>query len=165
MHQSRMYRHGSVDAVRPNRRERLMTSNGYVKVYLPAHPLADRNGRVSEHRQVLFDVIGPGRHLCHWCSRLVNWEQTHSITALVVDHLDEDRTNNTVANLVPSCIGCNSTRTGIYKLKWTHCPKGHEYTPENLVPGLPYRRCATCNYESQRIAQDNRRRRRAVGGR
>ena len=68
---------------------------------------------VPEHRRILFRRIGVGWHPCHHCGTMVTWE--HSLkknpdTALVVDHLDENKLNNDPANLVPSCNICNASR-------------------------------------------------------
>lgn len=43
----------------------------------------------------------------------------------------------------------------------THCPYGHELTPENLVKSRPYRRCLTCHRKScreymRKIRSENR---------
>lgn len=85
----------------------IVHSHGYLEVYLPTHPLAAANGRVYEHRLVLFGRIGAGEHPCHWCGRSVSWDDK----SLEVDHLDHDRANNAAANLVPSCHRCNSQRS------------------------------------------------------
>ena len=111
MHSARVYRHGDVNARRTAAPRRL-TSNGYVSVFDPAHPLADGHGRVYEHRKILLDAIGPGAHACHWCQRLVWWTATPLLT---VDHLDWNRLNNTPANLVPSCDGCNLGRPAVIR--------------------------------------------------
>lgn len=56
-------------------------------------------------------------------------------------------------------------RGGLRHLRFqTHCPKGHEYTPENLVfyPSIPNtRRCRTCDRE-RGAAQNAKRRRTAA---
>lgn len=78
------------------------------------HPLANSNGVVLEHRKVLYDAIGPGPHPCHWnhfssCGKTeLTWG---GINGIQVDHLDGDKTNNDLANMVPSCLACN--RRGI----------------------------------------------------
>lgn len=77
---------------------------GYVEVKRTGHPLA-RAGWVAEHRMVLYDAIGPGRHRCHWCRREVDWRVN-----LHADHLDHDRCHNVAENLVPACNRCNSQR-------------------------------------------------------
>ena len=73
------------------------------------HPLAGKDGKVYEHRKVLYDSIGPGPHECYWgCGKAVDWGGGHE--GLVADHLDGDTLNNTPENLVPSCRMCNWNR-------------------------------------------------------
>jgi hypothetical protein len=84
--------------------------DGYRIVRDSDHPLARSRGVVFEHRQVLFNAIGTGTHACHWCDKPVTWTEGITADALVVDHLDGDRSNNDPANLVPSCNPCNASR-------------------------------------------------------
>lgn len=88
---------------------------GYQIVKRPGHPLATgvRGAWIYEHRAILFDAIGPGWHACHHCGMQVSWELSYPEhnDALVVDHLNEDRADNAVANLVPSCAPCNIARS------------------------------------------------------
>jgi hypothetical protein len=103
MHFYRQRRHGDVDAVRQPKVFRKI-DRGYVLLHLPGHALA--NGKwVYEHRYLLYERLGPGPHQCWWCGREVRWEED-----LNVDHLDYDRSNNDLANLVPSCRACNVGR-------------------------------------------------------
>lgn len=88
-----------------------VTPLGYRMVFAPGHPIAGRRRQVFEHRVVLYDAIGPGSHPCHWCAKVVDWgASVPDPEALVVDHIDGDPSNNHLANLVPSCISCNSRR-------------------------------------------------------
>ena len=115
MHYYRQYRHGSVDVatIRP-RRVRRRVDRGYVRLYVPDHPLAN-GGWVYEHRLVLYEVLGPAPQECWWCGVEVRWGET-----LQVDHLDADRSNNDAANLVPSCQPCNQGRgTGCDPHAWS----------------------------------------------
>lgn len=82
---------------------------GYVMLLSQhSHPLADEDGKVYEHRKVLYDKIGPGPHECHWgCGKLLDWG---GVEGVCVDHLDGDKENNSEKNLVPSCLPCNWSR-------------------------------------------------------
>lgn len=81
-------------------------NNGYHYIHDKDHPLAGSRGRLSVHRKVLYDKIGPGDHKCNWCPKMVGWVKK----TLVPDHLDWDKTNNDPDNLVPSCQPCNTKR-------------------------------------------------------
>jgi hypothetical protein len=86
---------------------------GWIRITIGRdHPLADNKGRCLEHRLVLYQKIGPGWHRCAWCGRKVSWSRRwpYSSDALVVDHLDGQRSNNVSENLVASCGSCNSKR-------------------------------------------------------
>lgn len=107
MHYDRMRRNGNFDPPKPRKTKR--KDNGYVVLHRPDHSLADKSGRVAQHRQVLYDKIGEGPHDCFWCGKAVAWGG-HS--GLHVDHLDEVRDNNDPSNLVPTCPGCNFGRGG-----------------------------------------------------
>jgi hypothetical protein len=80
-------------------------SKGYIDEKRSDHPLARPSGWVAQHRMVLYDAIGEGPHICHWCESEVAWGRN-----LHADHLDHDRANNSSENLVAACADCNSTR-------------------------------------------------------
>lgn len=104
-HYAAMRRRGTTEeTTRPRAR---ISPSGYVKLRLPNHPIADANGDAYEHRVVLYSILGPGQHQCEHCRELVSWEER----TLEVDHLDFNRQNNTPANLIPSCHGCNVRRS------------------------------------------------------
>ena len=85
------------------------TSNGYRRVFCPGHPLANAQGHAQVHRLVLANRISLSPTICHHCFRTVDWFGTKE-SRLVVDHLDDDKTNNSPENLVPSCTSCNAYR-------------------------------------------------------
>ena len=77
------------------------------------HPLGlHTGGQIPEHRKILYDVIGPGPHPCHWdskfqCGKLeLEWIESRA-NRIWVDHLNEIRDDNRVENLVVSCLRCN----------------------------------------------------------
>lgn len=87
-------------------------ASGYIALTnVKNHPLANKDGCVYEHRYVLFEAIGPGPHQCHWCSASVDWIKGKCLKgSLVPDHLDGNKHNNALSNLVPACNRCNATR-------------------------------------------------------
>lgn len=87
-------------------------SVGYLAGKKPNHPLANKQGRVYQHRFVLYETIGAGSHPCHWCGRDLHWGRSYPPhpDALTADHLDGVKTNNDPTNLVPSCPSCNTSR-------------------------------------------------------
>lgn len=85
-------------------------ADGYLLAWMPFHPLAMKNGKVTVHRMALYEKIGAGNHPCHHCGKVLDWHSEYRATKLTVDHLDWNRKNNDPANLVPSCFGCNFKR-------------------------------------------------------
>lgn len=75
--------------------------DGYRRVYAPRHPLAAKDGRVLEHRKVLYDQLGPGPHPCARCGRSLEWTQ------IDVDHINADPSDNRPENLQVCCAKCN----------------------------------------------------------
>ena len=102
-HEARQRRTGGTC---PSTRLRRVDSRGYVSIKAPDHPLTpDRsNGWVYEHRALLYDRIGDGPHQCHWCGKRLGWRD------LVVDHLNEDKSDNRDTNLLATCSPCNRAR-------------------------------------------------------
>lgn len=80
-------------------------TDGYWRLYLPDHQLADSTGTVLRHRLVLFEKLNGQDADCHWCGTPIAWGST-----LLTDHLDFDRGNDDPDNLVPVCLSCNSSR-------------------------------------------------------
>ena len=102
-HYGRMRRNGNTNG--PKYKYRYKTGAGYIKLLKRDHPLADSNGNVSEHRYVLYEKYGEGKQNCFWCGiELLNWDD------IVVDHLDENKQNNEISNLLLSCNNCNRAR-------------------------------------------------------
>jgi hypothetical protein len=108
-HYMRVRRHGdaSITLCAPNGMGRFLTSNGYVRIKRPGHPVATVGGNAYEHRVVLWDKIGSGQHACHWCGTMVDWFVE---PLLQTDHLNQQRGDNRPENLVPSCGKCNGGR-------------------------------------------------------
>lgn len=143
------------------------TPKGYRMVKAGDHPLAGRSGVILLHRKLLYDRIGPGRHPCHWCGELVEWRTGRLREgALLVDHVNHDKLDNSPENLVPSCNPCNGHRLrGETWDPWTpgtpvgrpdrlhaRCRKGHLLTDDNVYirPDTGARRCLTCIRASSR---------------
>jgi len=110
MHYHRWYRHGSIDKVAHASRITVSKGRRYKSLTLPDHPLAGVSGKVYEHRVVLYAVIGPGPHTCHWCNRTIDWLPKSDPDHLQPDHLNGYGDDNRPENLVPSCRNCNFTR-------------------------------------------------------
>jgi hypothetical protein len=79
---------------------------------------------VYQHREVLFDHIGLGPHLCEYCGCHVNWRMGNNRSSrtdrtwkgvLVVDHRDGDKGNNLLANLAIACQPCNLRLARAYR--------------------------------------------------
>ena len=103
----RLRRKGTIDYKQLS--YRLNHSSGYVLVREPSHPLATKDGLVYEHRFVFYNKRGEGPFKCHWCGREITWD------CMDIDHLDDDRSNNDINNLVASCHKCNAKR-GTWKM-------------------------------------------------
>ena len=84
----------------------VLEAKRYRQRTLRTHPLANAIGRVYEHRMVLFDSIGFLAVPCFWCGKKLVFKDN-----LFVDHLNHDRHDNRIQNLVPSCNNCNAGRT------------------------------------------------------
>lgn len=78
-------------------------SAGYVIEHNLDHPLS-KGGNVYKHRMVYYNAHGEGPFNCYWCNDDVTWASMH------IDHLDANKKNNKLYNLVASCPRCNMKR-------------------------------------------------------
>lgn len=82
----------------------------------------------------------------------------------IVRHLDGNPLNNRLDNLAWGTTSDNlrdQVRHGTHsRTRRTHCPSGHEYTPENTYPHARYRACLICVKAQWRRAEHKRRERR-----
>ncbi len=82
------------------------TSNpaGYQLLNEPTHKLANKNGKVYEHRYLIYKKYGENLPNCELCGSEINWSNCH------IDHIDENVKNNNENNLRPLCRPCNTFR-------------------------------------------------------
>jgi len=92
------------------RGQRKAVVNGPRMTSRPDLPIAPPSGILAYSRVILYELIGPGPHECHWCYKEINWKQGLLPDALIVDHLDHNEQNNSPENLVESCLSCNAHR-------------------------------------------------------
>ena len=112
MHYARLSRHGDpgpAGRIRGPRGAGHVNEYGYRILADATHPLAGAQGKVYEHRAVLYAELGDGPIVCHWCARSLTWSGPAD-SRVNVDHLDWDTLNNDPTNLVPSCLDCNTKR-------------------------------------------------------
>lgn len=95
-----------------------VTAKDYVRVAARGHALADSNGKSYAHRVGLYDLIGEGPHICHWCKwDGLEWHvDRDDPNYLVPDHLNGDGRDNDPTNLVPAHSWCNNNRAVIERL-------------------------------------------------
>jgi hypothetical protein len=87
------------------------SKSGYVYLTMQYdHPLATKGAVVPEHRFVLYQEIGDGPHPCFECRKLLLWNGMRKYDCIYVDHINEKRNDNRVANLRVSCLSCNIHR-------------------------------------------------------
>jgi hypothetical protein len=129
--------------------------NGYTVRKMPDHPLAaPSSGLVYEHRRVMYDLLGPGPHPCHWCGVMLDWPDAEC------DHLDTARSNNVPSNLVFSCHDCNTRRVipspEALAARLAALDRGREAA--RLASSRPreMRACVLCCTEVERLPSDRR---------
>ena len=103
-HYFRFMRYGTYELTKKPPVGRLVTPNGYVKVYFPNHPLGSHNGYVLEHRKVAYEKYNGLIESCELCGKSITWETCH------IDHIDNNRKNNLSENLRQLCRACNTFR-------------------------------------------------------
>jgi len=98
-----------------SRKPFLQHSGGYICEYDPNHPLSDKRGYVYQHRRVVYDYHENNPHLelkCEYCNRSLTWKvDKGDINKVFIDHRDENKRNNSLSNLVLSCMICNFSRS------------------------------------------------------
>lgn len=70
-----------------------ITSNGYIRIYMPEHPLSDESGRILEHRYVAEKYLAKDDELIEVDNKKVLNPN------LDVHHIDKNKLNNNVDNL------------------------------------------------------------------
>lgn len=127
-HYMRVRRHGSTERRSKVKAGALEHSGGYLLDYAPCHPLSRGKARVYQHRAVFYAQHGDGPFECHWCNKVVGWSDMH------VDHLNDDKQDNRIENLVASCPICNQKR-GQQKMIASHRRRsGIEFGGMKLTP-------------------------------
>jgi hypothetical protein len=105
-------------------RYKLRNAGNYLAIRVPGHPLASQEGDVYQHRLVAYKSLNGVCGGCHWCGIPLVWVNA------VVDHLNEDKTDNRPENLVVSCNECNRSRGSILTFLWRLQPERFEQLVE-----------------------------------
>jgi hypothetical protein len=107
-HYFRMMRYGTYETTRVGKaKDRIVTPNGYIKIYRPNHEMSDKRGYAFEHRYNLFEKFNGSELECEKCGAYWNWRPYKDH----VDHKDNNKENNDTSNLRPLCNACNTRRT------------------------------------------------------
>lgn len=103
-HYCTLRRTGSLEPKLPRLRK---LHGGYRRMSDPTHPLSEKTGVMYAHRYAAHQKHNGECPACFWCAAVLRW------STAVVDHLNEDKTDNHPDNLVVSCNGCNRARGAI----------------------------------------------------
>jgi hypothetical protein len=79
-------------------------NHGYVYVKAYGHPMSGKSGWAYEHRMIVHAANSGICPPCFWCASPLSWSECH------IDHLNENRTDNSIKNLRVSCSMCNRSR-------------------------------------------------------
>lgn len=119
-------------------------------------------GRVRSPRKVLLPHVGRNGYLTVGLSKQ-GWQRTLRVHRLVLEafvgpcpqgmeclhHPDPDKANNSLGNLRWGTRAENMEHQQAdgshYNTEKTHCLRGHELTPDNLVPHPYARQCKACH--------------------
>lgn len=102
-HYMKLRRHGDIN-YRYSPPEVSVHSGGYLLQAAKGHKLALGGYRAYQHRLVFHQKHGDGPFDCHWCGKLITWQDMH------VDHLNDVVNDNRPENLVAACPACNMHR-------------------------------------------------------
>ena len=102
MHYGRLRRNGTLENVK--KAHKRVHSQGYIQAPSETHPLAHGRCLAYEHRMVFYNAHGEGPFKCYWCGADITWDTLH------IDHLNENKKDNDINNLVASCPICNIKR-------------------------------------------------------
>lgn len=131
-HYARWLRHGDPLATKAPGRDSGRRDRGtpYIYVRQPDCPFSDQRGWVAEHRYVM------------WKAGFLTDQDHH------VHHKNGDKRDNRVENLEVLTASEHAAHHGEVD-RPSHCPHGHEYTPENSFfrKGTNSRECRTCMRE------------------
>lgn len=104
VHYYRKRRSGTTELMELGNPEDVEHTQGYMLRRAKGHPMAAGQSRAYVHRMVYYDAHGAGPFNCKWCGKEVTWDNLH------IDHLNEDKKDNSLENLAASCCRCNTGR-------------------------------------------------------